>query len=265
MKATREKRNFKNLVYTSISQVIVLGLALVVPRFVITGYGSDTNGLIGTVSQIMAYMAMLEAGIGQATRNELYQYIHGDVFDKHHISSVMSVSRKTYRNITKIYALAVILFALFFPFIIKTDVDHFTVTVVILIEGLSGVVSFFFVQNHTNILAVDGKQYVNANVDLIFRVLIYIVKITMAATGVNIIFMEIGFFLATLIKLLIYHYYMKTNYGWINYNHSEKGKKLKDRNSYIVTEVAWTVFSSTDMIVISIFCSTKQRECKDSM
>lgn len=32
---------------------------------------------------------------------------------------------------------------------------------------------------------------------------------------------------------------------------------LPDRNSYVVTEIAWTIFSSTDMIVLSIFLGTK--------
>ena len=32
---------------------------------------------------------------------------------------------------------------------------------------------------------------------------------------------------------------------------------LKDRNSYILTEICWTIFSSTDMIVLSTFVSTQ--------
>ena len=253
----KQKSNLKNIGYTLISQIVILGLALVVPRFILTGYGSDTNGLLSTVAQIIAYMAMLEAGIGQAARNELYRYIHGDVFDKKNISSVMSVSRRSYRNITKIYAIFVILFAVILPFVIKTDLDYLTVFLVILIEGASGVVSFFFVQNWTNLLAVDGKQYINSNVDMINKVLIYTIKIVMAILGVNIIFMEIGFFAATVIKLIIYRKYMASHYGWVDYKADTAGRSLKDRRSYIVTEVAWTVFSSTDLIVISIFCSTK--------
>lgn len=48
---------------------------------------------------------------------------------------------------------------------------------------------------------------------------------------------------------------MDKNYGWIDYKRKTNGS-LKDRNSYIITEIAWTIFSSTDMIVLSIFCST---------
>lgn len=87
-------------------------------------------------------MALLEAGIGQAARNELYHFVRGNDLDRQKISSVMSVSRKAYRDVTKIYALFVILLALVLPFVIKTDIDHVTVSLIILIEGTAGVISF---------------------------------------------------------------------------------------------------------------------------
>lgn len=251
------KNNLKNIIYTFLGQIIVLGLALIVPRLVLTSYGSDTNGLISTVTQIMSYLALLEAGIGQATRNELYQYNHGDTYDKSNISLVMSVSRKSYRDITKVYAVLVILLSFILPVVINTDLNYLTVLLVVLIEGASGVVSFYFVQNWMNLLAVDGKQYINSNIDLIFKVLIYLVKIGIALSGISIVFMEIGFFIATVIKLLLYRLYINKYYKWIDYQKDTEGRKLKDRKAYIVSEVSWTVFSSTDLIVLSIFCSTK--------
>lgn len=44
----------------------------------ITNYGSDTNGLTNTLAQIFRYVALLEAGIGQSTRNALYKPLAGN-------------------------------------------------------------------------------------------------------------------------------------------------------------------------------------------
>ncbi len=251
------KRNLKNIVFTLLGQIVVLGLALAVPRFMLTGYGSDTNGLVSTVTQIMAYMAMLEAGIGRATRNELYKYIHDNVYDTKNVSRIVSISQNTYRRTTRLYAFIVIILAAVLPFILKTDADHLTVLLIILIEGASGIVSFYFVQCWTDLLAAEGKQYVSSNIDLMYRVLICAVKIIMAAAGVNIIFMELGFFAATIVKLLFFRIYVRKNYSWLNITKDTKRTQLPDKNSFMVAEIAWTVFSSTDMIVLSVFCSTK--------
>lgn len=252
-----KSNRLKNIFFTTLSQLIVLSMAFIIPRFILVSYGSDTNGLISTIGQIMTYLSLLEAGIGQATKNELYNYIHGSVYDKENISLIMSISRYTYRKITKIYALLVIVLAVVFPFIIKTSVDYLTVFLVVLIEGFSGVITFYFVQHHADILTADGKQYINSNIDLIYKVSIYLLKLVIAFLGINIIYMEIGFFTATIMKIIIYRLYMASKYGWINYTENTGICKLNDRDSYIVTEIAWTVFSSTDMIIISIFCSTK--------
>ena len=90
------KRNVKNFAVGLISQVIILVLGFVVPRIILTHYGSDTNGLMNTITQIFTYMALLEAGISQASRNALYRHIIND--DKHEISVVMSASRRYYRK-----------------------------------------------------------------------------------------------------------------------------------------------------------------------
>ena len=49
---------------------------------------------------------------------------------------------------------------------------------------------------------------------------------------------------------------MKKKYSWIDYSSAAKDTKLKDRNSYILTEIAGALFNSTDMIVLSIMVST---------
>ena len=47
---------------------------------------------------------------------------------------------------------------------------------------------------------------------------------------------------------------MTTYYSWVDFKRKNNDNlELKDRNSYIITEIAWTVFSSTDMIILSVF------------
>ena len=171
------KKNTKNVFYSVFSQIIVLMIGLLMPRIILKYYGSDTNGFVGTITQIITYVALLEAGIGQATRNELYNYINGDKYDNKNISVIMSISRQSYRNITKIYALTIILLACIMPIIIKTDLNYITVFSVTILEGLTGVIPFFFIQNWTTLFTVDGKQYVISNIELINKILFYSLKI----------------------------------------------------------------------------------------
>ena len=49
------KKFIRNIGTGFVGQLIIIILGLIVPRIMITSYGSDTNGLLSTISQIFAY------------------------------------------------------------------------------------------------------------------------------------------------------------------------------------------------------------------
>ena len=253
-----KRKNISNIIVSTFSQIILLAFGFVVPRIILTRYGSDTNGLISTITQIFTYVALLEAGIGQATKNALYPYINGEMLDKDNISRVLSASKRYYRKTTYIYASVVFLLAIILPLVIKTNVSNITVFWVVLFEGLTGCVSFYFIQSWSMLLSADGKSYIVNNIDLLSRTLCYIIKIVLACLSVNIAYIQLGYFVVSLFKLVIYKRYIANNYGWINSEIKTDSLILKDRNAYVISEIAWTVFSSTDMIILSVFCSTSE-------
>ena len=236
------------------SQIIVLILGFIVPRIIMTHYGSDTNGLMNTITQIFTYMALLEAGISQASRNALYKYIIKD--DRENISVIMSASRRYYRRIAYIYLAAVIVLSVVVPFILKTEIDYWTIFFFVIFEGLTSVVAFYFINTWTAFLNASGKTYVTNALTLLNKILCYGVRIVLALYSINIAFIQVGYFAVSLVQLGIYSIYMHKKYGWIDYKAAPKDYKLADRNSYIITEIAWTAFSSTDLIILSIFVST---------
>ena len=48
-----KKKTLTNLTVGVVTQLIVIALGLIVPRIVLVNYGSDTNGLINTIGQIL--------------------------------------------------------------------------------------------------------------------------------------------------------------------------------------------------------------------
>lgn len=252
-------RNSNNLIKNILTgfggQIIAIILGIIVPRFFITSYGSDVNGLLSTITQIFTYMALLEAGIGQAAKNLLYKPFQEK--DNDGISEIASIAKSYFRRFTMIYGIGVILIGLILPLVLRTDVDSVTIFFIVLFEGLSGVVSFYFIQTPSIIIGVDQKNYINNGINLMNKIAGYAVKIIMAALGLNIVLLQFVFFLVTVAKVIFYQAYFRKHYDWIKFRKTGKDIKLKDRNSYILTEICWTIFSSTDMIVLSTFVSTQ--------
>lgn len=217
-------------------------------------YGSDTNGLTTTISQIFTYIALLESGIGQAAQNALYPYLKKK--DKTGISFVLSIARRYFRRISLLYFVIVICLAAALPFILKTNVDNISIFFYCFFEGLTSMVAFYFTSTWVFFLNANGKSYFTNAMVLFSNILCYGVKIVLVCMGMNIALIQAGYFAVSLCSLCVYSIYMKKNYGWIDYKAAKKNDKLKDRNSYLLTEIAGVVFNSTDMIILSIFVST---------
>lgn len=245
----------KNIIVSFGGQLLIIILGIIIPRIMIVSYGSDLNGLVSTITQIFTYMALLEAGVSQAAKNALYKPIAEN--DENGISYIASIAQRYFRKLTVYYGIGVILLSFLAPILLKTNVEKIIIILMILLEGMSGVITFYYVETPSAILSAEGKNYVNNGISVVNKTLSYAAKIIMASFGINIIFLEVVYFFITVAKVLFYRIYMKKQYSWINYDAAPKNEKLKDRNSYVLTELAWTMFSSTDMIVLSIFVSTR--------
>ncbi len=250
-----DKELKRNIITGFGGQFIVIIIGFIIPRIFITSYGSDLNGLLSTVTQIFTYMALLEAGIAQAARNLLFKPFQEK--DKKGVSEIASIAKSYFRRFTLIYGIGVICIAILLPYILKTNVNNIYISLIVLLEGMSGVISFYYIETPSIIISVDGKNYVNNSINLINKIIGNIVKVSMAVFGFNIILLQLVYFLVTVVKVFFYDFYFRKNYGWVVFRRTGRTIKLQDRKSYILTEICWTIFSSTDMIVLSTFLSTQ--------
>lgn len=250
-----KKRLFiRNFIVGFLSQAIILILGFVVPRIVLTSYGSDTNGLLNTITQVFMYMALLESGISQAATNALYRPFKNN--DENGVSFVASIAKKQYKRITLIYAAIVLGMSFILPFFIKTSISFWVVFAIILFEGATNVLSFYFINTWSCVLNACGKNYINNTFNLIMRISCYAIKIVLSLCRVNIAIIQAGYFLVSVIKLLLYYVYFKKRFSWLDLKVDVKNEKLPHKNQYLITEIASVIFQSTDMIVLSIFVST---------
>lgn len=245
----------KNILWGFGGRFLIIILGFIVPHLMIKVYGSDINGLVSTISQIFTYMALLEAGIGQSARNALYKpFVNHDI---HNISNIIFSAQCYYRRITILYGFFVFALSAILPFIIKSDISKVNIVLMVLFQGIANVISFYFIQTKTIVLAVDGKGYITQAATVMNKCITYLIQICMAYLGLSIIIIQISYIIANILTVIFFELYFLKKYDWIDWKNASNDVRLADRNSYVITELAWTIFSSTDMIILSIFLTTK--------
>ena len=252
--ATEEKNKIKhNVIFGVFNQILIFAIGLIVPRFILTSYGSEINGLLTTLTQIFTYVGLLEAGIGNASLNALYKPLAESNFDE--ASYVFSATQKYFRKVTYVYFICVIIIAIVYPMCIECELNYVQLFFVILFQGLSGALTFFFIAAYKQILAADGRNYIVSNISLIIYVFTSAVKLILMSLGFNVVVLQAGYLFVHCTQIIIFIFVMRRKYPWLKKHNKPNMKVLSQRKAFLIHELSGTVFSSTDAFVLSTFCN----------
>lgn len=257
-------KSIKNVAYGLSGQIIILALGILIPRLVLQNYSDEANGLLNAINQIFTYLALIEAGIGQATLQSLYKPVVEKNNDS--ISAIMSATQRHYRKLVWYYAGAVVLLAFIYPLIITVEdtsaiqffgSTYWSVFLLIFLQGISGVIAFYFVAAYKQLFIADGQSYVISNLTTLTQILVVITKLVLISVSANIVFLQFSYLLINAVVALLYCIMFRKKYKSVDFTVPPDKTALAQKNSFLVHEISNVIFSGTDLILLSIFCNLR--------
>ena len=70
---TRKMKLMLNSTSSLIYQLITIVCGFVLPRFFLTHYGSEVNGLVSSITQFLGFISLAECGVGAVVQSTLYK------------------------------------------------------------------------------------------------------------------------------------------------------------------------------------------------
>lgn len=247
------RRVLKNSISSLMIYAFLLLFSVVSSKFVLVSYGSEINGLLSSVNQLFSYIALLEAGIGASTVSALYRPISEK--DEEGIARILSASRHYYRTSAKWYFLCVIVVSCLWPLVIQSTIGYGSIFLLIFLQGVSGVITYWFTSSAVNYLLAQGINFINNRVHLFATLLTYVLKILICAARINIVFISAASIAVNALQCLIYYFYLRKHCPICFVKKSPDKFLLPQRGAFLVHEISGVIFSSTDTILLSVFCS----------
>ena len=68
----RTKKALMNVSMSLLLQILVVLYGFIVPKIIISNFGSEVNGLIASITQFLGYIALLESGFGPVVKAVLF-------------------------------------------------------------------------------------------------------------------------------------------------------------------------------------------------
>lgn len=251
----RSKKAIKNIVSSLLLQLITVICGLILPRAIIGTYGSNVNGLISSITQFLAYITLLEAGIGPVIKSVLYRPIANK--DKAQIEKILKSAQKFFDIISYIFIAYLIILCFVYPFLVNNEFSFgYTISLMIIIS-ISTFAEYFFGMVYRLYLQAEQKTYITANIQTFTVVLNTIFSIILIKFGASIQIVKLVTAFIFVLRPLLQNIYVKKKYN-INLKDVKEKYELKQKWDGLAQHIASVVHGNTDVTILTIFASTAE-------
>ena len=249
MTKSREKKLVYNTFVPFVLQITTVLCGLILPRLIIKTYGSKVNGLVGSVSDFLGIITLLDLGVGSVVQSTLYKPLAEN--DNDSISRIYVSAKKFFRRIAAIFLAYVIVLLFLYP-LIKTNFDFFFTDTLIGAICISSFAQYYFGIVNTLLLKAHQKAYVQGIISIITLVLNTIACVVLIKLGFAIQTVRLTTSLIFLMRPLYLEWYVRKNYN-INRKITYTEEPIKQKWNGMAQHAASYVLSGTDTIVLTLF------------
>lgn len=235
-------------------QIVSIASAMIVPRLILGTFGSNTNGLVSSISQFLNYICLVEGGITGVISANIYKPLVDGDNDK--LSSIIVTANKFYKRIGLIFIVYSLLVGLCYPLIVETNYDYFYIVLLTVVLSFGLMLEYMFSLTLTTLLNADKKVYIVAITSSILTVANIILTLVVINIFPDIIILKFANASLFSLKPLIFGLYIRNNYK-INWKAQKDNSLIGQRWNGFAINLAFFVHSSTDITVLTFFSDLK--------
>ena len=251
----RSKKAIYNIITNLLLQVITILYGFIVPKIIISNFGSNTNGLISSITQFLAYITLLESGFGPVVKSILYKPIADK--DNQTVAKILKSSEKFFRTIACIFLIYIILLCIIYPFLVSNNFGYFYTISLILIIALSTFAEYFFGMTYRLFLQADQKTYIISLIQIITYILSIVFIMILTKLNANIQLIKLVGGIIFILRPIIQNYYVKKKYN-IKLNEVKENYVISQKWDGLAQHIAAVIHGNTDVTLLTFFCTISE-------
>ena len=251
----RSKNAIKNIATNLLLQIVVLLYGFIVPKIIISNFGSNVNGLISSINQFLGYIVLLESGFGPVVTASLYKPIAQK--NKDEIANILYTAERFFKKISYIFISYIIIMCLLFPLIVSNDFSYVYTFLLIIIISISTFAEYFFGMTYKLFLQANQKLYIISLVQIITYIISITITIILTVLNSNIHIIKLLSGLIFVIRPIFLNIYVKRKYA-ISFEKIDKNYKLKQKWDGLAQHIAAVIHSNTDVTLLTLFTNLSE-------
>lgn len=246
----RGKKAAINTAFSLIEEIVSVICGFILPRLILSAFGSQYNGLTTSITQFLACAVLLRSGIGGATRAALYKPLAEG--NQAEINSIVKATNIFMKKIGLILAGAILVFAAIYPFLVQNEFDWFFTFSLFVIIGTSTFAESFFGITYLIVLQADQRLWVSSLLKCICCILNTVIGACLILNGFSIHIVKLGSAFVYVAYPIILGAYVRYHYK-IDPHVQPNTKAISQRWDAFWHQVAIFVMNNTDIMVLTVF------------
>lgn len=242
------RNTFSSLLY----QITAIICGFIVPRLILSHFGSEINGLTQSIIQFLQVIAFLEMGVGAVVQSSLYKPLAEK--NKYEISKILSSANKFFKNLAFVLVGYVAVLIFVYPHISNQNFDLIFTATLILAISISSFAQYYFGIVNALLISADQHGYVNYLLQTGTILLNTISCIILIKLNASIQIVKFATSIIFLIRPLMLKLYVARHYH-VNWDIEYQGEPIRQKWNGIAQHIAAIVLDSSGYIVLTVFSS----------
>lgn len=244
-----------NITASLILEIVTVICSFILPRMIISGFGSEYNGITSSVTQFLSVVTLLRSGIGGVTRAALYKpLMENDVYK---ISGIIKSTEQFMRKIVYIFSAFLLLFAASYPLLVSEDFSWFYTFTLILILGITTISQYYFGITYQFLLIADQKTYIYNILQTIATILNTVFSVILINIGVEFRLMKLVSAIVFAAIPIVLYWYVHKKYTILK-DVPKDDSCIRQRWDAFVHQIASFIHTNTDLMLLTIFTNLYQ-------
>lgn len=246
----RRQKLLLNTATSLIKQLVVVVCGFILPRYMLSYYGSAVNGLVASLTQFLGFISLLEMGIGPVIQANLYGPLAKK--DNEQISRIIVSSERFFRRIAYIFLAYIAALAVGFPWLIEADFGTgYTVSLLVII-AISTFAQYYFGATYQLLLNADQKAYVQTILQTVTVVFNTIFSIILMKFGASIHVVKLVTAAIFVLRPLGQAVYVKKHYS-LDKKIILTEEPIKQKWSGFAQHIAAVISSNVAVVILTLF------------
>lgn len=247
---TRNKKLQLNTISSLLNQLITVICGFVLPRYILSYYGSTVNGLVSSIQQLLGLISFCELGVGAVVQSALYKPLADN--DDVQTSKILISAKKFFDKVGIILSIYVVLLAAFFPLSQRIDFNYISTLFLVLAMSISYFAQYFFGVRDQLLVNADQRSYIQLFYQSLTVIINTVLSVVIIKCGASIQIVKLITSLVYLIRPVGLAIYVKRNYQ-IDYSLKLTEEPIKQKWNGLAQHVASVVLQNTDTVVLTFF------------